>query len=61
VWCQEEPKNMGAWSFMVPHIVEAFGVVPLYAGRDAAASPAVGALALHKFELAAFLQDAFNI
>ncbi|HTO03164.1 MAG TPA: 2-oxoglutarate dehydrogenase E1 component [Opitutus sp.] len=61
VWCQEEPKNMGAWTFMVPHIVEVFGVVPVYAGRDPAASPAVGALALHKFELAAFLQDAFNI
>ena len=61
VWCQEEPQNMGAWSFMAPHLQKIFGFVPLYAGRDAAASPAVGALALHKFELAAFLQDAFNI
>ena len=61
VWCQEEPQNMGAWSFIAPHLAEIFGFVPLYAGREAAASPAVGALALHKFELAAFLQDAFNI
>ncbi len=61
VWCQEEPQNMGAWTFIAPHLSRAFGVFPLYAGRDAAASPAVGALALHKFELAAFLQDAFNI
>ncbi len=61
VWCQEEPQNMGAWSFIAPHLSSLFGVLPLYAGRDAAASPAVGALALHKFELAAFLQDAFNI
>jgi 2-oxoglutarate dehydrogenase E1 component len=61
VWCQEEPQNMGPWSFIAPRLSEIFGFVPLYAGRDAAASPAVGALALHKFELAAFLQDAFNI
>ena len=61
VWCQEEPQNMGPWSFIAPQLSEIFGFVPLYAGRDAAASPAVGALALHKFELAAFLQDAFNI
>ncbi len=61
VWCQEEPQNMGAWSFISPQLAEIFGFTPLYAGRDAAASPAVGALALHKFELAAFLQDAFNI
>jgi 2-oxoglutarate dehydrogenase E1 component len=60
VWCQEEPQNMGAWSYIAPQFSEIFGFVPLYAGRDAAASPAVGALALHKFELAAFLQDAFN-
>ena len=61
IWCQEEPQNMGAWSFIAPRFSEVFGFLPLYAGRDAAASPAVGALALHKFELAAFLQDAFNL
>jgi len=61
VWCQEEPQNMGAWSFLAPQFSTIFGFVPLYAGRDAAASPAVGALALHKFELAAFLQSAFNV
>ncbi|MCW5547662.1 MAG: 2-oxoglutarate dehydrogenase E1 component [Opitutaceae bacterium] len=61
VWCQEESQNMGAWSFIAPHLTEAFGVVPLYAGRDASASPAVGSLALHKHELAAFLKDAFTI
>jgi 2-oxoglutarate dehydrogenase E1 component len=61
VWCQEEPQNMGAWTFIAPHLSQAFGFLPLYAGRDAAASPAVGALALHRFELAALLQDAFNL
>ena len=61
LWCQEEPQNMGAWSYIAPQLTEIFGFVPLYAGRDAAASPAVGALALHRFELAALLQDAFNL
>jgi 2-oxoglutarate dehydrogenase E1 component len=60
VWCQEEPQNMGAWSFIAPQLEEVFGRKPKYAGRDAAASPAVGALALHKMELSAFLRDAFR-
>jgi 2-oxoglutarate dehydrogenase E1 component len=61
VWCQEEPQNMGAWSFIAPQLEEIFGHKPIYAGRDAAASPAVGALALHKMELTALLHDAFNL
>ena len=61
LWCQEEPQNMGAWTYIAPHLGEVFGFLPLYAGRDAAASPAVGALALHRFELAALLNDAFNL
>ncbi len=60
VWCQEEPQNMGAWSFVAPELEKLFGRRPAYIGRDAAASPAVGALALHKLELAAFLTDAFK-
>ncbi len=61
IWAQEEPQNMGAWSYIAPQLSEIFGFLPLYAGRDAAASPAVGALSLHRFELSAFLQDAFNL
>ncbi|MBI5767000.1 MAG: 2-oxoglutarate dehydrogenase E1 component [Verrucomicrobia bacterium] len=61
VWCQDEPQNMGAWSFIAPQLAEIFCLVPLYAGRDAAASPAVGALALHRFEQTALLNDAFNL
>jgi 2-oxoglutarate dehydrogenase E1 component len=60
-WCQEEPQNMGAWSFIAPQLEEIFGRKPIYAGRGAAASPAVGALALHKMELTALLHDAFNL
>lgn len=60
VWCQEEPQNMGAWSFIAPELEEVFGRKARYVGREAAASPAVGALAVHKIELTAFLQDAFR-
>jgi 2-oxoglutarate dehydrogenase E1 component len=61
IWCQEESQNMGAWSFIAPQLEAVFGRAALYAGRDASASPAVGSLALHKHELAAFLQEAFTL
>jgi 2-oxoglutarate dehydrogenase E1 component len=61
VWCQEESQNMGAWSWISPQLTRIFGVVPLYAGRDASASPAVGSLALHKLELAGLLKDAYTL
>jgi 2-oxoglutarate dehydrogenase E1 component len=61
LWAQEEPQNMGAWGYIAPQLSEIFGFAPLYAGREAAASPAVGALALHRFELSAFLQEAFTL
>ena len=60
VWTQEEPQNMGAWSYIAPQLETIFGRKPLYTGRDAAASPAVGALALHRAELADFLKAAFT-
>ena len=60
VWVQEEPKNMGGWSFVAPLIEETLGRRPLYAGRDAAASPAVGSLAVHKIEQADVLKQAFG-
>ncbi len=60
VWCQEEPENMGAWSFLRPILEETLGAKPRYAGRDAAASPAVGSLALHKREQAALVKEAFH-
>jgi len=53
IWCQEEPKNMGAWSFIAPLIEESLtkagrdGDRPSYAGRPAAASPATGQMKRH--------------
>lgn len=65
VWCQEEPKNMGAWFFMDPYIewtLEQIGAKSKrarYVGRAAAASPATGLLSRHKAELEEFLNEAF--
>lgn len=61
VWCQEEPKNMGAYSFMLPRISSLFGRWIDYAGRSAAASPATGSIAVHKKEQAALVKEAFEI
>ena len=61
IWCQEEPQNMGAWTYLAPHLEELFGRKAIYAGRDAAASPAVGLLALHRMQLATFLRKAFTL
>ena len=61
VWCQEEPENMGAWTFMEPRLRTMFCREIAYAGRRASASPAVGSLVLHKREQARLVADAFSI
>tara|TARA_B110000438_G_scaffold302052_1_gene358593 strand:+ start:1316 stop:4159 length:2844 start_codon:yes stop_codon:yes gene_type:complete len=60
VWCQEESKNMGAWSFLKPYFDEALDSGVLYAGRTASASPAVGNLHTHTVEQNELIQDAFT-
>jgi 2-oxoglutarate dehydrogenase E1 component len=61
VWCQEEPENMGAWTFIEPRLRTIFCAEIAYAGREASASPAVGALARHKREQARLVADAFSV
>jgi 2-oxoglutarate dehydrogenase E1 component len=67
VWCQEEPKNMGAWTFMDPNIewtLEQIGAKSKrarYVGRAAAASPATGLMSRHKQELEDFLNEALTV
>ena len=58
VWCQEEPANMGAWSFVAPRL-GAFGAVP-YAGRPEAASPATGSDKIHGKEQQALVEQALG-
>lgn len=65
VWCQEEPKNMGGWTFVDPWIeltLEKLNVKSKrarYVGRPASASTAAGLMSRHLKELDAFLTDAF--
>jgi 2-oxoglutarate dehydrogenase E1 component len=60
VWCQEEPKNMGAWTFILPRLQEIFGREVLYTGRQPSASPAVGTLEAHVAQQNALVNDAFS-
>jgi 2-oxoglutarate dehydrogenase E1 component len=64
IWCQEEPRNMGAWSFVAPRIEAVLADVGMrqtklvYAGRPAAASPATGLYRQHVKEQATLVQAA---
>jgi 2-oxoglutarate dehydrogenase E1 component len=65
VWCQEEPKNMGSWSFVEPYLEWVLGQVggkskrARYAGRPAAAATATGLMSKHLAQLKAFLDECF--
>ena len=66
VWCQEEPKNMGAWAFIDPYLewvlahIDAKHQRVRYTGRPAAASPATGLMSKHLAQLESFLEDALG-
>ena len=61
VWVQEEPRNMGAWSYMEPRLRDLTGgELPVrYIGRDYHSSPAEGALDVHQVEQARIVAAAF--
>ncbi len=61
IWCQEEPRNMGAWSFIEIRLRRFFGREVTYAGRYPSASPAVGAITRHKREQAQLVREAFTL
>jgi 2-oxoglutarate dehydrogenase E1 component len=67
VWCQEEPKNQGAWAFVEPNLEWVLGRIggaasrARYAGRRASASPATGLAAKHKMEQEALINDALTL
>ncbi|QYK46764.1 MAG: 2-oxoglutarate dehydrogenase E1 component [Phycisphaeraceae bacterium] len=50
VWCQEEPRNTGAFLFISDIVRSRLGIELTYIGRRAAASPAVGSKTVHKHE-----------
>ena len=67
IWCQEEPKNMGAWSFVEPYLEWVLGQSNAsvkrarYVGRPASASTAVGLMSKHQAQLQAFLNEALAV
>jgi 2-oxoglutarate dehydrogenase E1 component len=63
VWTQEEPQNMGGWTFVEPRIT---AILPAnaslqYIGRTASASPATGSYAIHNLEQSKLVNDSLNI
>ena len=66
-WCQEEPKNQGAWSFIEPNLEWVLNKIktqakrPSYAGRAASASPATGLAAQHNKQQTNLINEALRI
>jgi 2-oxoglutarate dehydrogenase E1 component len=66
VWCQEEPYNMGGWSYVQPNIervlhwIDARHPRPRYVGRSASAATATGLMSKHLKELRTFLDEAMR-
>jgi 2-oxoglutarate dehydrogenase E1 component len=66
VWCQEEPRNMGAWHFVeiyLDWVLNQIGAAhrrARYAGRPAAAATATGLMSKHLAQLKAFLDEALS-
>jgi 2-oxoglutarate dehydrogenase E1 component len=64
VWCQEEPRNQGAWAFVQPYLewvleqIKAASRRPRYVGRPASASTATGLMPSHLKQLKTFLDEA---
>ena len=67
VWCQEEPRNMGAWTFVsefIEEVVDEMGFAHpelRYSGRSAAASPATGLVSEHEREQRALVEEALTV
>jgi 2-oxoglutarate dehydrogenase E1 component len=67
IWCQEEPKNMGAWTFIEPNlewVLDRVGAAyrrPRYVGRPANASTATGLMIKHLKETEAFINEALTL
>ena len=67
IWCQEEPRNNGAWFFVESQIEQALsdaghdGMRPRYAGRDASASPATGLAKRHQEQQEALVAAALGL
>jgi 2-oxoglutarate dehydrogenase E1 component len=63
VWAQEEPKNMGGWTFVEQRLENILSRCerPIYVGRSASASPATGSYAIHQAEQAELVNKALTL
>ena len=63
VWAQEEPKNMGGWTFVEPRLESLLPRCdrPRYVGRTASASPATGSYSIYVLEQAQLVKEALTI
>jgi len=63
VWAQEEPQNMGGWTFMQERLENLLPSCerPRYVGRSASASPATGSYSIHQKEQAQLVADALSV
>jgi 2-oxoglutarate dehydrogenase E1 component len=67
VWCQEEPRNNGAWTFMIEPLGDIMeeigrgGERVKYAGRAEAAAPATGLMSKHVAEQAKLVDEALSV
>jgi 2-oxoglutarate dehydrogenase E1 component len=67
IWCQEEPANMGSWTFILPRLINILEelkrevILPTYVGRKAAASPATGVLKVHVQEQSQIVKEALTV
>jgi 2-oxoglutarate dehydrogenase E1 component len=60
VWAQEEPRNQGAWTYMLDALPDVIGKPIRFIGRVASASPAVGSLKRHAAEQEAIVAEVFK-
>ncbi|WP_068466535.1 2-oxoglutarate dehydrogenase E1 component [Candidatus Protochlamydia phocaeensis] len=63
LWVQEEPQNMGAWSYIYPCLNELLprGLPLFYVGRERSATPATGSHSRHEQEHTNILQQVFQL
>lgn len=61
VWCQEEPRNMGAFTYIRNRLSDISGHRVRYAGRERSSSPAAGSKAIHVLEQEKLVEDAFSV
>jgi len=61
IWCQEEPRNMGAFYYIRPRLEELSNHKLRYSGRERSSSPAAGSKAIHTLEQEKLVEDAFSV